>query len=220
MTASRMVVVIWALFMAAGLWLIIAKVSVHSELGELLPEGSTTAQRLLLSQVRTGAVSRLLLLAVQGEDPDQLATFSKAFGTALRESSLFEMVGNGMQIWSAGDQARLFQSRYLLSPTLDRTTFSAGALRAALEQRLEDLRSPLAPLMKSSVPEDPTGEFMHLLQAWSRSDAPATRKGVWMSADGTEALLVVQTKAPGFDADAQEVAQRELRVTFQRLARG
>ena len=52
--------------MAGGLWLIANRLSVHSELGDLLPEGSTATQRLLLSQVRTGLAGRLMLFAIQG----------------------------------------------------------------------------------------------------------------------------------------------------------
>ncbi len=218
MTASRMVVLVWALLMAVGVWLVVTQVSVHSELGDLLPEGSTDTQRLLLSQVRTGLAGRLILIAIQGDDSETRAALSKKLGKALRQSGLFDVVANGIQVWSADERALLFRSRYLLSPTLDRTTFSSAALRAALEQRLDDLRSPLGPLVKPTIPEDPTGEFMRLLQAWSWSDAPATQHGVWMSADGSETLLVAQTKAPGFDADAQEIAQREIGARFQQLA--
>ena len=45
---------LWALAMACGLWLVTTGVAVHSELADLLPEGTTATQRLLLTQVRTG----------------------------------------------------------------------------------------------------------------------------------------------------------------------
>lgn len=218
MTAARRVVLAWALLMAAGLGIVATRVSVHSELGDLLPEGATATQRLLLSQMRTGLAGRLLLLALEGADPDELAALSKDLGAALRESRLFDVVANGAQSWTPEEEALVRRSRYLLSPSLDRQTFTPAALRAALEQRLDDLRSPLAPLIKPSIPADPTGEFMRILQAWSGSDAPVTHRGVWMSEDRGHALLVAQTKAPGFDADAQELVQQEIRGQFSRLA--
>ena len=41
-----------------------------------------------------------------------------------------------------------------------------------------------------------------------------------MSADRHRALLVVETKAAGFDADAQEVIQQDIRASFQRVLSG
>lgn len=217
MISAWKVMLAWVLLMAAGLGFVATKVSVHSELGDLLPEGATATQRLLLSQVRTGLAGRLILIALEGTDPDELAALSQGLGAALRTGGQFKIVANGGEAWSTDEQALLFQSRYLLSPALDQKTFSPAALRTALEQRLDDLRSPLAPLIKSSIPEDPTGEFMRILQAWSRMDAPGKHRGVWLSEDRQHALLVVETTAPGFDADAQEIAQNEIRARFQRL---
>ena len=209
---------VWAVFMAVGLWLVATRLSVHNELGDLLPAGSTATQRLLLTQVRTGLAGRLILLALKGENADELAAISKELGAALRGSNHFDIVANGAQSWSPEEQALLFQSRYLLSRTVDSKAFSVEALHAALEQRLDDLRSPLASLLKPVIPTDPTGEFFRILQAWSGWDAPAKHRGVWMSADRTQALLVAETRAQGFDADAQESVQREIRSTFRRLA--
>lgn len=217
MTSAWKVMLAWTLLMAAGLGVVATKVSIHSELGDLLPEGATATQRLLLSQVRTGLAGRLILIALEGTDPDELAALSQGLGAALRTGGQFKVVANGGETWSADEQALLFQARYLLSPALDQQTFSPAALRTALEQRLDDLRSPLAPVIKSSIPADPTGEFMRILQAWSRMDAPGKHRGVWLSEDRKHALLVVETTAPGFDADAQEIAQNEIRWRFQRL---
>jgi predicted exporter len=186
-------------------------------LGDLLPEGSTTTQRLLLTQVRTGLSGRLILVALEGAEPDELARLSKLLGEALRADGRLGFVGNGAQIWSKEERDLLLGSRYLLSRTVTADTFSESSLRTALEQRLDDLRSPLAPLVKESVPVDPTGEALGMLQAWSGWDAPTKHRGVWMSADRKKALLVVETRVTGFDADAQESIQRDIRATFQDL---
>lgn len=211
---------VWALLIVLGIWQVMTSVSVHSDLGDLLPEGLTATQRLLLTQVRTGLAGRLILLALEGGAPDELAEVSKALGESLRANSRLGFVGNGSHVWSKDEQALLFRSRYLLSRTVSRDSFSPVLLRAALEQRLDDLRSPLAPLIKKSIPADPTGEVLKILQAWAGWDGPTTYRGVWMSADRTRALLVAETKAVGFDADAQESIHQEIRATVQRVASG
>ncbi len=203
--------------MAGGIWFSATQVSIHNGLGDLLPQGSSSAQRLLLTQVRAGLSGRLILLALEGERPEELARLSRLLGDTLRAGDALSFVGNGTHTWSRDDQALLFGSRYLLSPTLTADTFSESSLRNALQLRLDDLRSPLAPLVKEWIPADPTGEMFEILQSWSGWDTPAQYRGVWMSADHRRALLVVETRASGFDADAQEAIHQHIRASFQKL---
>ena len=58
-------------------------------------------------------------------------------------------------------------------------------------------------MFKSLLPHDPTGEMLHIIDQLARTPAPATRDGVWVSADGARALMVAQTAAGGSDTDAQ-----------------
>ncbi|HEX8749831.1 MAG TPA: MMPL family transporter [Nitrospira sp.] len=207
----------WVLVMIYGLWLVFTRVAVHSELADLLPEGTTPTQRLLLTQVRTGIAGRLMLLAIEGGNPDELSDLSKQFSERLRASGHFALIANGAQALDQGDREILFQSRYLLSPQIGPHSFSTDSLRQALEQRLDDLRSPLATLVKQTIPGDPTGEFITLLSAWSGQEGPAKHRGVWVSRDRSKALLLAETKAAGFDADAQAAIQQDVRQTFALL---
>ncbi|MBK5283552.1 MAG: MMPL family transporter, partial [Nitrospiraceae bacterium] len=217
MRAAWWPVLIWVALTIGALWFTTTRLSVHSELGDLLPEGTTSTQRVLLTQVRSGLAGRLMILAIEGSHQDELARLSKSLGEGLREHPLIDFVGNGMQALSPEERLVLFRSRYLLSRTVSAKTFSTDSLHVALEQRLDDLRSPLAPMTKQYVPSDPTGEFLGILRSWSGWEAPATHRGVWMSADRHRALLVVETKAAGFDADAQEAIQQDIRASFQRV---
>ena len=196
--------ILWIGLMASGVWFTATRLSVHNELGDLLPEGSTMTQRLLLTQVRSGLSGKLILLAMEGAHPDELASLSKRLGEALRANDRLGFVGNGAQTRSKKEIALLFNSRYLLSQTVTGETFSTSSLRASLEQRLDDLRSPLGAVMKESIPTDPTGEMMGILQSWSGLDAPVKHRGVWMSADRARALLAVETRPAGFDAPPPE----------------
>ena len=215
MRAAWWPVLVWVALTTGALWFTATSLSVHSELGDLLPEGTTATQRLLLTQVRSGLAGRLMLLAIEGAEPDELARLSQVLGERLREHPQIDFVGNGRQALSPEERQVLFRSRYLLSRTVSVETFSTDSLHAALVQRLDDLRSPLAPMIKAYVPTDPTGEFLGVLQSWSGWEAPAKHRGVWMSADRRRALLVVETKAAGFDADAQEATQQDIRASFQ-----
>jgi len=220
MKARWWVLTLWFLAMAGGIWFSVTHLSIHNELGDLLPQGSTATQRLLLSQVRTGLSGRLILLALEGENPDELSRISKALGDTLRESDAFGFVGNGAQTWSKQEQAMLYGFRYLLSTTISPDTFSESSLRHALELRLDELRSPLAPLVKGWIPADPTGEMQGILRSWAGWATPEQYQGVWMSADHTRALLVVETRALGFDVDAQESIHQLIRASFQKFVKG
>lgn len=219
MTSRRWIPLLWLVVMVGGIWFLIARLSIHNDLGDLLPQGSTWTQRLLLTQVRTGLSGRLILLALEGERPDELARVSTLLGDALRADRRLGFVGNGKQAWPKEEQALLSKFRYLLSPTLTAETFSAASLRQALTARLDDLRSPLAPLIKTSMPADPTGEIFGILQSWAGWEAPEKYRGVWMSADRAMALLVVETRASGFDPDAQASIHQLIRASFQELTK-
>jgi predicted exporter len=75
----------------------------------------------------------------------------------------------------------------------------------------------MAPLIKETIPADPTGDFFATVSAWSKDNTPAKHRGAWMSKDHSQALLVVETKAAGFDADAQAAVQDEIRQIFTSL---
>jgi predicted exporter len=218
MSRSYGMMLLWILLMAGGTWLSATHVAVHSELSDLLPEGTTATQRLLLTQVRSGLAGRLVLLALGGDHPDELAQASREFSESLRASGHFTLVENGGQGLMPQDRDLLFRSRYVLSTRITPDLFSPDSLRTALQQRLDDLRSPLAPVIKDTIPSDPTGEFVMLLTAWSGEDRPAKHRGVWMSKDHSKALLLVETKAAGFDADAQAAIHQDVHRIFASLA--
>ncbi len=67
---------------------------------------------------------------------------------------------------------------------------------------------------KQSIPADPTGEMLRLIGAFAGQAHPATRDGVWISPDGSRALLMVQTAAQGFDLDAQERDLHQIDAAF------
>lgn len=215
---SWVTLLIWCLVLGFGAWFVAARAQVETELSRLLPDGATPTERLLLTELRTGATGRLILLALEGEGADRVAEANKQLATWMRNSGSFRYVGNGEQAWTKEERERLFQNRYMLSPGVQESAFSRDHLRNSLELRLNDLTSPLSPMIKEMIPADPSGEFMKILQAWMTSTAPARHQGVWFSSDQRRTLLVAETHAAGFDMEAQEQLQGQIREAFRTVS--
>ena len=213
-------VAVWvAAIGAAAVWLT-RELVVTTDLSAFLPAASTPAQRLVVGQLRDGIASRLILIALEGTSPDALAKASKALAGELAQDARFASIANGDLDRLSREQALVQRWRYLLSPTVRVERFTADGLRSALGEAMRALASPLAPMVKRALPADPTGELWTLAPLLAGTDA-ATRSlhdGVWVSADSRRALLVAQTRAPGFDLDAQEAAARAIRDAFARIA--
>lgn len=219
MIVSRWVLLLWMAAMGSSLWYLTETLSVRNDLGDLLPEGVTEAQQVLLSQVRQGLAGRLILLAVEGASPEELARLSRSLAEAIRADGTIGIVANGVDSNQETERVLIEKYRYLLSPAITAEMFSVAALRASLEQRLDDLRSPLGVLTKDLIPADPTGETWRILQIWSGGDGPMKYRGVWMAPDRTRALLVVATRGGGFDVDAQESIQVAIRALFDQVVK-
>ncbi len=208
----------WLLVLALlGLW-VARHLQVSSDLRSFMPAPTTPDQRLLMEQVGEGPGSRLLLLAITGKDEATLAGLSQALATKLKADPRYAQVLNGSFDLTALDP-KLLPYRYLLSPTLDTHALDAPFLRDELEQRLDDLSSPAAGLLKGLLPRDPTLEVLKLAQRWAPARSPQIRDGVWFSPQG-EALLLVQTRAAGFDPDAQQAAIAGIQQTLHALPDG
>jgi len=206
----------WLALLAALGAFVVHQLRISTDLRSFMPAPTTPDQRLLMEQVGEGPGSRLLLLAIAGKSDEQLSGLSQQLATALRKDARYSQVLNGSFDITSLDET-LLPYRYLLSPTLDSERFDSAFLRDQLEQRLDDLSSPAASLLKGLLPRDPTLEVLKLAERWSPPKSPELREGVWFSAQG-EALLVVQTQAAGFDPDAQAHAIEGIQRAFNALA--
>ncbi len=68
--------------------------------------------------------------------------------------------------------------------------------------------------MKRSLPADPTGEILALRRPARGRGAALCADGVWFSSDERRAFLVVETRAEGFDIDAQQQALAQIGQTL------
>lgn len=207
--------VAWLLVLAGLGALVAQQLRISSDLRDFMPTPTTFEQRLLMEQVGDGPGSRLLLLAIDGKDDADLATLSQGLAASLRKDPRYAQVLNGSFDLTVLDES-LLPYRYLLSPTLDTEHYDEAFLADQLEQRLDDLSSPAASLLKGLLPRDPTLEVLKLAERWTPAKSPQVREGVWFSAQN-EALLVVQTRAAGFDPAAQSEAVAGIERSFHAL---
>ncbi len=211
---STGVLLLWLMLMTAAVVYILREVRLQTDVSSLLPVGASPAQRALLDQLRSGSTMRLLLLAIEGGTPDQLAAASRVLSDKLHSSGDFIRVANGMDVWSERERAFFLDYRYLLSATTRPEQFSVAGLRSALQQRLQELASPLGVLSKTLLPRDPTGASLALMQAWQPPGAPAKVQGVWVADNPPRALLLAETKVPGYAFAPQQALQMRMQEAF------
>ncbi|MFA8324058.1 MMPL family transporter [Burkholderia ubonensis] len=192
----------------------ISRASFTADLSAFLPRSPSAGQRVLVDQLRDGLVSRLILVAIDGDTAAARAVLSRRMAAALRDDPQFAAVNNGEPVSDARDQQFIVEHRYLLSPAVTPQRFTADGLHQALGESLDLLGSSAGLFAKALLPRDPTGEVAALVGQLDSGALPASRNGVWASRDGTRAVLVVQTAAAGSDTDAQARAIDAVRRAF------
>jgi predicted exporter len=203
----------WALALTVGV-LVVATSRYSTDMSVFLPRQPSEREQLLIDQIRDGALSRMILVGIDGGTPAQRADASQRLAAALRGAPAFIGAVNGDAASRAHDQALLLAQRYVLSPAVTPARFGAHGLHEAIAQTVTDLSGSAGMLLKALLPRDPTGELLRVLDLVSGGNAPNSAEGVWASPDGQRALLITMTHAPGTDTDAQEQALDTLCAAF------
>jgi predicted exporter len=209
-----LLLVAWIATVAILGWIVDRHLVIGSDLRLFMPSPRTPQERLILEEIGEGPASRMLLLAISGPNPQAVADASRALATTLRTSGEFRLVVNGESNLDAIPDA-LLAYRYLLSPTLDRTSLDASFLGAQLEERVRDLASPAAGFLEPWLPRDPTLELLKLADSWLPARQPQVLYDVWFDAAGNAALLIAETRAPAFDPQGQRQAAEALQKAFE-----
>lgn len=208
---------LWVALLASLTWFVQRELQVSADLRLFLPSPTTPEQELLLEEIGEGPASRVLIIALDGAPPEELADASRAFAESLQTNPHFRLVTNGeMSLDTVPDQ--LLAYRYLLSPTLDSRPLDAKYLHEELVERARDLASPAGAFLEPWLPRDPTLELLKVLQRWQPMQEPNRLFDVWFDRDGSRALLLAQTKAAAFDPDQQRLALAELDRTLEEVA--
>lgn len=210
----------WVVAMAAAMAWLAALFTVDSDFSAFLPAGGTDTQRILTRELRDGVTSRLLLIELAHDEPRRLAAMSRAMARTLSSDPAFRQVNNGEGALGAPELAVIERHRYQLSDHIDAAHFDVTALRAALEERLEGLAGGGGALEKRWLANDPTGETLHVLAQLMPPIQPKRVDGVWFTRNGEAALLVAQTRAPGWDIEGQERALAALGRAFDTARQG
>ena len=174
MAGKRFAVGLWLAGLAACIALV-TQARFVADLSSFLPSAPTPEQRLLVDQLRDGAVSRMVLMGIEGTDAATRARLSHALAARLRDDRRFAFVGNGAGAGFERERGLLLDYRYVLSPNVTAERFTVPGLQAAIGETLEGLASPAGLLLKSLVPRDPTGEFLAVLdrrragRRWSKA---------------------------------------------------
>ena len=213
------VIVLWLAGLAACV-AVIARTQFSTDLSAFLPRSPSPAQQVLIEQLREGVVSRLTVIALEGDSPDRLAELSKRLAASLRVSDSFAAVNNGEEAGFEKEREVLWHYRYLMSPAVHAERFTAAGLRASLEELLLQLASPAGLLTQRLSAADPGGELLRLVDQLAPAARPRLHGGVWLSADGARALLVAQTRAAASDIDAQKRSLALIQTSFADLNAG
>ncbi len=211
--AARRTFVLWLLAMLAGA-AIVWNSRFSADMSFFLPAHPSAEQQVLVDQLREGAVTRLLMLAIGGGDAQQRAALSRELRARLADGPELATLRNGDHHSLDADREYLFRHRYLLSPAVTPERFTVGGLRSAIAESIDVLASPAGLLVKRLLPQDPTGELLGLLAGLDAGAQPNSRAGVWASRDGERALLLAQTTALGSDTDGQAAAIDAIREAF------
>lgn len=214
---GRVAVAVWLAFVGVCI-VLVGRASFSSDLSAFLPRAPTAEQQLLVDQLKSGIGSRLILIGIEGGSAAQRALASQALGARLRADPQFLHTANGETVGLERDRQLLFDNRYLLSAAVSPERFSVEGLELAVADSIDLLASTTGLLGKALLPRDPTGEFMHILDAIGGASRPNLVDGAWASRDGARALLLARTRAEGADTDGQARAVQAIRAAFQASA--
>jgi predicted exporter len=217
-TRARTALAIWIVALALAGWQI-AHTRFVADMSSFLPLEPTAAQRVLVDQLRDGAISRVILVGIEGGDAKARAAASNAMVKALAAAPLIAAVSNGSGATFDRERELLLKYRYVLSPRVTPQRFTVAGLHSAIEETIELLASPAGMLVKAVVPRDPTGELVAVVERLRPAQSPAMAEGVWATPDGQRALLVARTRGAGSDTDAQAQAMAAITSAFEEAAR-
>ena len=204
---------IWLAFVAACIF-IISRSAFNTDMSAFLPRTPTPTQKIMVEQLRDGVVSRLILVGVDGAPVPVLAQISKSMAATLRTDSELVAINNGERVGLEKDFDLLWRNRYVLSDAVTPQRFTVQGLHDGLNAYLDLLGTPMSGMAQRVLPNDPSGELIHLLEQMEGQGHPAMQEDVWFARDGTRAMLLIQTKGSGSDIDAQERAVQHIQGAF------
>ncbi len=206
---------VWAVWIAliAACAVQVARTPVVTDASSFLPGPANATQRLMMDQLRDGLSTRIMVIGLQlpsgagiappnAEQTAALASASRALRKKLADDPQFVWASNGDLNELTVERDRVYAARYLLSRNTTEVQFSSEGLARAFAELERMLTSAQGSAIRSIATADPTLTAMELLEKASQRTTPATGEGVWLGADGTVALNLVETASTGVDIEA------------------
>jgi len=213
-------------FFLAG-WFAVYKTTISSDMQQFLPESTDSNQvgtpprpvdPLNVLNTLNESNNGLFLISIRGGTAHQRAKASIQLRKKLLTDKEFTFVNNGKGLLPLKDRRLLKKYRYLLSAKNDEASvFSKDKFSTELKQRYQELRSPLAGIVKKTFRYDPTAEVRFILQQWQVGKQPAKKQGVWAAVDGKSALLVAGVDIDGANINKQQWAINKINKSFNTI---
>ena len=213
----------WAVLSAALLAYCAAHLEFSTDITNFLPDGEGAELAQISRELTRSELTRTVVLSLGADDPAVARAAARELADALR--------ANPEVAWlRAGADPEFLRSVYeLYFPR--RMYFVSDAPETELPGRLSDeglrtqaqavrasLALPTSPLLKQIVPEDPLGALERQLERLSAGEPPlVTRDGVFTTADGRFAVLVLATRHSAFESAAQAPLLDAIAAKFAEL---
>jgi predicted exporter len=211
---SRLILLAWLLYLAFAGYLLTQDTAITSDLTFFLPKATQPQARLLLTATREGPGSHMLLAEISGGTEKERFAASDALVSNLRASNQFTRVQNGIDPQDLFQlEERLFPYRFVLTPSSP-DQWEVPNLHQALQQRAASLFSGTGRLEERWLERDPLGRWKQFLDQLTTGPMPHTVGGHWVNGSGDAALVLIETRTPGFDLASQEVAQQRVQSAF------
>lgn len=200
----------WLLLVIVAAGILGTRLQLSFDISAFFPRTPDLQHQVLLQQFQSGPGSRLLVIGIRGADEETLADASDALQIALSDDPLFSSIMNGEVAQESTGPPEPIASYYLLMRDID---FSADALSAAVQARLQDLALGGGSALLDVIARDP---YLATLDI-ARRLAPVEMHGdMWFAGDGS-AVLMAATRATAVDIEGQTASVQAVRDAFASL---
>jgi predicted exporter len=215
--------IVWLLLLIGSIWQV-QHTPVVTDLSSFLPGAADQQQKLMMSQLRDGISTRILIVGLRAEQSTPSAATSAALANAserlrqeLSNNKQFSWAANGDINSLKAEKDLLFASRYLLGNSDNSAQFSSTGLKAALERLQNELMSNRGAAIKAIAGADPTLEALSLLDRVGGQLSSAGNSGPWRSADGRAVIVLTETMAKGNDIDALRASIASAKASAEKV---
>ena len=207
--------------LAVGLWILLERTEVTTNLSFFLPASGDPVAAWLLERTQSGPASSVILAKVTGGDSQTRETQTNQWIQSLKAVAGIRTVSSGPDpVWLNQLESALFPYRWVLEDPPDPSShWSEEAIEKALLARLESLSRPQGRLEERWLTRDPLGLWPHYLEGIRSAANLPTRHGFWVTDSGEGLLVLIDTEAQGFDPERTEALSEALRARFEALCR-